>query len=217
MPGRPERRRVRGAMTTRLASSRSPRRTGVNRSMVGATLLSAATIPGTSRMRRSSRWTRPVQQGRGNGSGARRPGGAPALLVQSLEPVEEQIERELELELVVATGADHRLLVVGPVGGDGDDVREQRGQLLRHGGQFVRVADVPVLVQLLGEAEDTAAQRVHDVVGEIYRQGAAVEDTYWRGQVAYHDRLRGDLGLHGAAGPRMPEQRPASRQDPLPD
>ena len=45
------------------------------------------------------------------------------LSAQLFEAVEEKIQRELELELVIASGADHRLLVVGDGDGQFGDVR----------------------------------------------------------------------------------------------
>jgi hypothetical protein len=62
--------------------------------------------------------------------------------MEFVEPVQEQIESELELELVITAGADHGMRIVGPAGRDGDDVRQQLGQLLRHGRPRFRVADV---------------------------------------------------------------------------
>lgn len=57
------------------------------------------------------------------------------MLVESLEPIEEDVqgELELELELVVAAWANRGTFVVRPSGGDLDDVRMLRGQLAEHG------------------------------------------------------------------------------------
>ena len=54
-PAAPDRMRVNGAMTTRLASSRSPRVTGENKSMSAARPLLRLSIPGGRRLRCSSR------------------------------------------------------------------------------------------------------------------------------------------------------------------
>ena len=69
--------------------------------------------------------------------------GRPALIAKPFEAVEEQVERELELELLVAAGADRRQVAAGRGQGDLDDVRVPPRHLVERRRRRVRVAAAP--------------------------------------------------------------------------
>ena len=102
--------------------------------------------------------------------------------------VQQQVQRELELELVVAPRADDR--VVGVRGGHGDlgDVGKAGRQLAGHGLPHLRVDRGRGGVELLAEPQDAAAHGVHDVMGEADREAAFAEQPDHRVQVGQHGR-----------------------------
>jgi hypothetical protein len=69
---------------------------------------------------------------------------------------------------------------------------------------------VPVLVQLLGEAEDSAPQGMHDVVGEVDGQPAGEERADHRIGVRQDGVSRSGLNLQDAPRPRVAQQGLAS-------
>ena len=64
-------------------------------------------------------------------------GGGPALLVESFEAVQEDVQAEFELELVVAASTNWRGCVVGPDPGDLAEVGVRGGQLAEQGRPLV--------------------------------------------------------------------------------
>jgi len=100
-------------------------------------------------------------------------GGGPALLVESFEAVQEDVQAEFELELVVAAAATSRVCVVGPGRGDLDDVGVRRGQLAEQGRPLVGLCGWWWCGEdLEGESPHSAAEGVHHVVGEIGGESA---------------------------------------------
>jgi len=61
------------------------------------------------------------------------------LLPESFEPVQEQIQRELELELIVATLTDDRLSLAGGRRGDRQYVGKRPSQLAHHDRLHLRI------------------------------------------------------------------------------
>ena len=101
---------------------------------------------------------------------------------------------------------------------DGDDVRELPDQLLHHRrpARPGRLTCESVNSSWV-KPNDAAAQRVHHVVGEVDGESAGAEHLDHRVQVRQHDRRRHGPGLDDAARPRVSQERPARRQDALPD
>src|SRR5262249_20753045 len=98
--------------------------------------------------------------------------GRPALIAQPFEAVEEQVERELEFERLVAARADRGQVALGRRHGNLDDVGIPLRHLVERRRRRVRAAALPVVEKLTGEAPHAVAKGVHDVVREIGGEAA---------------------------------------------